>query len=424
MKRNIVPLLGIAVVVAILSTGVFYGLFAGKLRSASADVPGQPIVIAARDLDRGTVLAASDLKVSRMTETLAGSFSNPQELAGSTLLAPVKANEPLLAERVVPKVASAGSPNGSVPTGMRAVSVRVSESDGLLGLLRPGTKIDLQAVQDRNGGLELRTILQDVEVLSVSAQQPGNRGPVSVVTVLARPEDADILALADSGARMRIALRNPLDSATGPRDAVSLGSVFRTNRAQAAPASRAGGAPAGPSVDLDVQVLRASASAISQLESKLAHAPVQNSLSVTPFAPGSDNHELIQKLLAGQQAELLSEQTLSANSSHAGRFHVGSASGRVGLVIFTETGRDGKRSLRVQPEISAQSSSGLESRILDADIPAGGSFLVTGIARDARDRDMLEHLYPGRAWGDAQLLMLVTSREQTGSELSRVQRGK
>jgi Flp pilus assembly protein CpaB len=64
MKRNMVPLLAIAFVVAIICTGVWYGLFAGKLRSSS-EIPGHAIVVAARDLDRGTVIQRSDLRVSK-----------------------------------------------------------------------------------------------------------------------------------------------------------------------------------------------------------------------------------------------------------------------------------------------------------------------------------------------------------------------
>jgi flagella basal body P-ring formation protein FlgA len=65
MKKNMVPLLGIAFIVAIISTGVFYGLFAGKLRSSS-ELPSHGIVVAARDLDRGTVIQASDLRISEI----------------------------------------------------------------------------------------------------------------------------------------------------------------------------------------------------------------------------------------------------------------------------------------------------------------------------------------------------------------------
>src|SRR5277367_1245239 len=123
MKRNMVPLLGIAFVAAVVATGVVYGLFGGRLRAKAPEMAGQSIVVAARDLDRGTVL-------------------NPETNAAS----------------------------GGVAAGMRAVSIRVSESSGLMGLLHTGSRVDLQAVTDRNGAAELRTILQNVEVMHVSPQ--------------------------------------------------------------------------------------------------------------------------------------------------------------------------------------------------------------------------------------------------------------
>ena len=178
MKRNMVPLLGIAFVVAIISTGVFYGLFAGKLRSSN-ELPSHAIVVAARDLDRGTVLEPGDLRVSEVQGVLGGAFSKPEEAAGATLLTAMKANEPLLEERVSARVSDA--PGGPVPTGMRAVSLHIYQSESVLSLLRPGSRVDLEAVLDKNGSTELRTILENVRILAVSSrgcqrQSPGWRG--------------------------------------------------------------------------------------------------------------------------------------------------------------------------------------------------------------------------------------------------------
>src|SRR5580658_9951155 len=131
MKRNMVPLLGIAFVVAIISTGVFYGLFAGKLRSSS-ELPGHAIVVAARDLDRGTVVQPSDLRVSAVQGVLTGALSKPEEAVGATLLTALKADEPLLEERLAPRVSESAGAGGLVPAGMRAVSIRVFESESLL----------------------------------------------------------------------------------------------------------------------------------------------------------------------------------------------------------------------------------------------------------------------------------------------------
>lgn len=425
MKRNIVPLLGIAVVVAILSTGVFYGLFAGKLGSASAETSGQTIVVAARDLDRGTVLEAADLKVSQFKGTLAGSFSSPAQLPGATLIEAVKQNEPLLEERVVSKVPMSGSAGSSVPEGLRAVSIRVSESDGLIGLLRAGARVDLQAVQERNGGLELRTILQNVEVVAVSPQtQPagGNRGPVSIVTVLARPEDADVVALADSGTRLRLSLRNPLDSGAEPRRALSLGSVFQANSSTPVSASTSGTSTDRRSLELNLQVLRATPAAVSRLESKLARPASGTAMTVIPFSDQTDSRELIEKLVREHQLEILSERSLSAGVGRPARFRTGPASGKFGIAFFTERRPDGKLNLRVQPEISSQNKSEMETRLLDAEFPATGSFLVSGIFNSAGDRETVERLYPGHSWNDGQLLIVFHSREDGELSAARSER--
>jgi Flp pilus assembly protein CpaB len=426
MKRNIMPLLGIAVVVAILSTGVFYGLFAGRLHSASADVSGQPIVIAAHDLERGKVLGADDLKVSQFKGALAGSFSNPEQVLGSTLIAAVKQNEPLLEERVVSKNPIPGSAQRGVPSGLRAVSIRISESDGVIALLRPGAKVDLQAVQDRPGGPELRTILQDIEVVSVGAQpQPaaGNRGPVSIVTVLAKPEDADVLAVADAGTRLRLSLRNPLDDQTGPRRAISAGTVFQSAAIET-PREFVGYVPAG-ALQVDIKVLRASVAALNQLESKLEEhgSHPEGSTNVGAFAAGVDAAGLVQQLAGRQEIAILAERHLSASGAHPAWFRAGPAGGQIGLELFPEGRPGGKVNLKIRQEIVSQTAEGAETRRYEAGVPAAGSFLVRGILSGGGGRETLERMFPGNSWADGRLLILISSSE-AGELTARHDRGR
>ena len=229
MKRNVVPLVAIAFVVAAISTGVFYGLFAGRLRGASIDLPQRNLVIAAHDLERGTVLKPEDLKVSeiRLQTPFKGSFDLPQKLVGATVIDAIQQNEPVTERQVALKDAAAS--NG-VPADMRAVSIHVWESAGILGLIRRGSKVDIQAVAERNQIVQLSPVLQDIEVLAVNAQPdpaPGARASAPVVTVLVRPVDSDIVALADSGTHLRLALRNPLDDRTEPRRSLGVPALFR-----------------------------------------------------------------------------------------------------------------------------------------------------------------------------------------------------
>lgn len=243
MKRNLVPLLAIAFVVAAISTGLFYGLFASKLRSASLDLPPQKIVVAAHDLDKGTVLKLEDVKVEeiRARTALQGAPDSPDKVVGAAVVHAIAHDQVLTDADLAGKTAAAAGP---VPQGMRAVSIHVFESNGLLGSIHPGSKVDVQAFTDKSGAMQLSPILQDIEVVSVSAQpEPtmDGRHTAPVVTVLVRPADSDVIALADSGAHLRLALRNSADGGRDGRGPVALQTLFERRERTPKPSAGAEG---------------------------------------------------------------------------------------------------------------------------------------------------------------------------------------
>ena len=75
----------------------------------------------------------------------------------------------------------------------------------------------------------VRTVLENITVLAVTPQvelsSQGQNTPV--VTLLTKPQDADKLAAADSGANVRLLLRNPADQGTRARNQVTLGATMR-----------------------------------------------------------------------------------------------------------------------------------------------------------------------------------------------------
>ena len=226
-KNNMGKLLGVALVVAIICTGLFYMLFAMKANSQT----GTTLVVAAKVLKPGTVLVAADLKTIPwpVPQLPLGAHRDPKEVIGSTVFDSMADEEPVLNARL----ASAQSGGGAgVPVGMRAVSVHLTDSTGVLALLRGGQKVDVQVVVGRGtkpDDTEVRTALENLTVLSVTPQpEVSSQGHnLPVVTLLAKPAEADVLALADSGGRVRLSLRNPLDEATRSRGSLSLGSVMR-----------------------------------------------------------------------------------------------------------------------------------------------------------------------------------------------------
>src|SRR4051812_37537772 len=110
MKKNLVPLLGIAFVVAIVSTGIFYGLFVGKLKNASSTT-GPSIVVAAHTLDRGAALKAADVKLAAwgMPTAPTGAMTALNQADGLTLVAPLQENEPVLQSDAASRTSGAGA---------------------------------------------------------------------------------------------------------------------------------------------------------------------------------------------------------------------------------------------------------------------------------------------------------------------------
>jgi pilus assembly protein CpaB len=236
-KNNMLKLWGIAFVVAILATGIFYGLVVNKLSSSTANT--KSVVVAAHSLRSGMVLAAADVKTIRWpgTQTPKGTFDNPDQVIGKTVFDAI-GEEELVSDI---HLASAKSGGGSgVPEGMRAVTIHVTDSSGVVGMLRTGQKVDVQVVLGKNGAeTTVRTALEDLQVLGVNpAGETTSQGTVlPSVTLLAGPAQADVLAAADSGARVRLTLRNPLDDQTRTNGPVSLGAVVHSSVTVGAPVS-------------------------------------------------------------------------------------------------------------------------------------------------------------------------------------------
>ncbi len=255
-KNNLLKLLGIALVVAIVSTGVFYGLFVNSLSSSIRS--GKTLVVAAKALKAGTQLQDTDLKtIPWPAEQLpVGFYGTVDQVTGTTVFDPIGEGEPVVASHLASVQSGGGA---GVPEGMRAVSVHVTDSSGVLALLRSGQKVDAQVVVHQGGstGAEVRTALEDLTVLSVQPQAEVSSQGVTlpVVTLLAKPAEADALAAADSGARVRLTLRNPLDDSTRSRAPLSVDAVMRTSgtagggpivgaqKSDGVPSGAGGGAP-------------------------------------------------------------------------------------------------------------------------------------------------------------------------------------
>jgi Flp pilus assembly protein CpaB len=130
---------------------------AGLHAARAAPPPEVQVLVAARDLPAGTVIAAGDVRRAAFAP---GSVPEgvARAPAGRTLAAPLRAGEPLTDVRLVGPALTDGYP------GLVAVPVRLPDA-GMAGLLRVGDRIDLVSADPQ--GRSAETIAADVPVLAL-----------------------------------------------------------------------------------------------------------------------------------------------------------------------------------------------------------------------------------------------------------------
>lgn len=199
---------------------------AADARAATVDVVD--VVVAARDLQAGSVVRNNDV---RLVEWPAGSlpegFSrSASEVVGHGLLTSVKTNEPLLSGKLASRESGGGLPI-QIPSGMRAMSVKVNEVVGVAGFVLPGTRVDVLVTLDQTARQEepkTKVLLQNVTVAAAGQtterDEEGSPQQVPVVTLLVNPAQAERLTLASTKGEIQLALRHPLDLDTVTTDGV------------------------------------------------------------------------------------------------------------------------------------------------------------------------------------------------------------
>ena len=186
----------------------------------TVSIPTRQVVVAAGDLDIGAELRREDIRIIDWPANAvpASAISDPKDVIGRGLVLPVIENEPILPMKLASKEAGSGLPP-AIPPGLRAVSVRVNEVIGVAGYVLPGTRVDVVATVSPSGqGADMtsKVILTNVQVLAagtkIDRETDKNKPmPVSVVTLLVNPEEAERLTLASTEGKIQLALRNPLD---------------------------------------------------------------------------------------------------------------------------------------------------------------------------------------------------------------------
>ena len=220
MNSRVVLALAISAAMALLVSGIFYQVAVRGRSSPPEPVEIGEVVVAARDLNIGAAIEATDLKVepwpaNRIPD---GSFQQIDDVISRVTVSRVLINEPIVDRRL----ALPGSGVGlapKVPEGMRAMAVRVDDVNGVAGFVLPEARVDVLLTGSPRNRAEIgqitRTILSNVRVIlageHLAPDASGRPQRVPVVTLLLTPRQAELLTLASSQGRIQLILRNSMD---------------------------------------------------------------------------------------------------------------------------------------------------------------------------------------------------------------------
>lgn len=191
---------------------------------AEVPVETEPVLIARKDIERGTMVTEDQVEVREWPEGFApeGALTSVACAVERVAIGNLMAGELILDGKLASPEAGRGL-SALIPPGKRAFTVHASKvASSVAGFVLPGNNVDVLLNMrggrgDDTGGGSTITMLQAVEVLAVDQRLEApsdNRvdpNALRSVTLLVTPEQANQLDLGQNMGQLALALRNPSD---------------------------------------------------------------------------------------------------------------------------------------------------------------------------------------------------------------------
>jgi pilus assembly protein CpaB len=241
---------GVALLLGLVtSVLVFSWLQSERNRLMAAPLPlskNVQVVVSNADLIWGTKLTPEMMQLQELPPGVLpeGHFTSLDAIKDRVLLSDIKRNELLLESKLAPVGTTTGGVAAITDPNKRAMSVKVDDVIGVAGFIKPADRVDVMVtIETMQGKPELavsKTILENVKVLAAGTQME-RKGKdeepkqVQVITLEVDAEEAEKLALASTQGRLRLALRNPLNSERVLTKGANVGALLSSFRPKAAP---------------------------------------------------------------------------------------------------------------------------------------------------------------------------------------------
>ena len=235
---------GLAVILGVItSVLVFSWLQNEKSRLLAAPLPTSKnvqVLVANADIPWGTKLTPEMMLMQEVPPGAIpeGHFTTLEAIKDRVVLVDLKRNELLLESKLAP-VGAVGGVAAVTDPNKRAMSVKVDDVIGVAGFIKPADRVDVMVTIEPETGRQqhaiAKMILENVKVLAAGTQME-RKGkdeepkPVQVITVEVEVDEAEKLALASTQGKLRLALRNPLNSEKVLTKGARVGSLLSSYR--------------------------------------------------------------------------------------------------------------------------------------------------------------------------------------------------
>jgi pilus assembly protein CpaB len=237
MDRRFLTVFIVSLLFALVVALGFYKVTSsgGSKPAAVQSAETKDMVVAARPLPLGTMIKAEDIKLVKfpVQNFPNGAFTKPEEVIDRSVMSPILSEEPVLEGRLAVRGSGPGM-TAQIPKGMRAVTISVTDVTGVSGFVLPKSRVDILVTGNppRAGGETItRTVLQNMMVLSAdqNMQIDGKTQAIAarMVTLLATPDQAETLTLAQNQGRIQLILRNGVDEEVAKTAGSNVSKLFR-----------------------------------------------------------------------------------------------------------------------------------------------------------------------------------------------------
>ena len=252
MRASTIVMIGFAVVFGLLAVFIAQvwlnnqaNMQAMNYEANKKPLSTRTIVVAKEPLRFGTELAATMLQeVPWPVESLpSGAFTAIKDILSGgrrVVLSAIEANEPVLALKIT-GAGQRATLSALVKPGMKAVTIRVNDVEGVGGFVLPGDHVDVVLTrQIEKGSATTDVVLQNTRVLAIdqTADERTDKPAIArAVTLEVEVGSAQKLALASSVGTLSLMLRRAGEATSEQSRRVTIGDLLGSS-APAAPESR------------------------------------------------------------------------------------------------------------------------------------------------------------------------------------------